>query len=209
VVTRITLRIHRVRCVDETGGSFQERFGNDEIALGGFGIDANLQATKVFPFDVNANFDDGDVQDYSPPRPFVTLAFGEQHAWPKSCGVGFLLFEKDNGGRLGATDKIYAELQKKLNIEREKRGLNVAGFGILAAIPWKEIAILVWPYIKDWATQKIREAIDDDMFALRTVEVTIPSADFTWNGSKISSKSTVDFRDHSGIYELVYDWELS
>jgi hypothetical protein len=69
--------------------------------------------------------------------------------------------------------------------------------------------VIVWPYIRNWAEQIIREPIDDDMFRLRTVEVTISNAGFTWNGSKISSKSTVDFRDHSGIYEIEYDWELS
>jgi hypothetical protein len=207
---QVTLRIHQVKCIDETGGSFAERFGNDEICLGGFGINANLQATKIAPFEVNANFDDGDIKDYSPPKSFVTLTIGGANAWPKSCGVGFLLFERDNGGRFEATDKTFAELSKKLEEERTKRGLNAAAqSAALPPIPWGEIALAVWEYIGPWVKQQISSAIDDDMFSLRTVEVSIPSSNFTWSGSKVSPKSTVDFRDHSGIYRLEYDWELS
>ena len=206
-MNNITLRIHSVRCVDETGGSFQERFGNDEISLGGFGVDANLTPTKVAPFDVYANFDDRDTKNYSPPLSFVTLNLAGQSEWPKSCGVGFLLFERDNGGRIGATDKVFAELSKKLEEEKAKQAANKGAN--LAAIPWTVIAAEVWKYIGPWVKQTIRNAIDDDMFPLRIVEVTIPSPDFNWGGSNTSSTSTVDFRDHSGIYELTYDWQLT
>jgi hypothetical protein len=202
-MNNITLRIHKVKCVDETGGRFQERFGNDEISLGGFGVDANLTPTKVAPFDVYAHFDDGETKNYSPPLRFVTLDLTGQSEWPKSCGVGFLLFERDNGGRDGATDKVFAEVSKKLEEEKATRGMR------FAAIPWAVIATKVWEYIEPWVKQKLRKAIDDDMFPLRIVEVTIPSPDFSWDGSNTSSISTVDFRDHSGIYELTYDWELA
>lgn len=33
--TQLNLRIHQVKCVDETGGRWAEKFGNDEIYLGG------------------------------------------------------------------------------------------------------------------------------------------------------------------------------
>lgn len=199
--TQLSLRIHSIKCLDETGGKWVEKLGNDEIYLAGFGIDANGQTTKVPAFEVYADFDDGNVKKYNPPKRFVTLNLGGSTSFPKTCSVGFLLFEKDEGGMGNAVEKIYAKLQEEL----KKR----LGGSSVVPIPWDVILKEVIALIAGYAMKQIAQGIKDDLFPPQDVSVSIPSNDYTWNGSKVSAPGTVEFRGHSGVYSLTYDWELS
>lgn len=208
---QLSLRIHSVKCLDETGGSWAERVGNDEMFLSGFGIDANAATVKVNPFEVYAHFDDGDIKRFSPPRNFVTLNLGGNGSFPKSCSVGFLLAEKD-GGDFGSKaakiyDKVKEEMEKKKREEEEeRRRMGHAPFSSedLGDI-WEEIR----PYVYGWVKDRIIAGANDDIFPPRDTSVTVTSADFTWNGSKVSPPSAVEFRGHDGVYLMTYDWELS
>ncbi|QLQ30464.1 MAG: hypothetical protein HZT40_01250 [Candidatus Thiothrix singaporensis] len=70
----LNLNIHKVVCVDEIGGEWEEKFGNDEIYLGGVTISSS-NIGKVDPFEIYADFDDGEVQEYNPPRVFTHLIY--------------------------------------------------------------------------------------------------------------------------------------
>src|SRR5262245_31828485 len=68
-----TFRIRSVRCRDETGGSFRENFGNDEIKCAVFSADLRGSTRNSGRIDIYDNFDDGDVKTFNPPREVVTL----------------------------------------------------------------------------------------------------------------------------------------
>ena len=70
---QISLRVHSVKCIDETNGAWAERFGNDEIWLGGYTISSTGDTQPIAPSEVYAGFDDGDVKVFEPPRVFHTF----------------------------------------------------------------------------------------------------------------------------------------
>ena len=214
--SKISLRIHSIKCVDETGGWLAEKAGNDEIDLSGFGIDANANTTKVNPFRVYSNFDAGDIKKYSPPQNFVTLNLGNNGSFPKTCSVGFVLAEIDSGDFSGKITQIFDKLKelidKKKKEEEDKKRNNSSLTSGTVSLTGAEVAIIwtvVKPIVFGWIKDKIIGAANDDIFLPRDVNITIPNGDFTWNGSKTSPPSAVEFRGHDGIYLLTYDWVLS
>ena len=68
-----TFRIRRVKCRDEMGGSFRERFGNDEIKCAVFSADLRGSTRNSGRIDIYDDFDDGDEKTFDPPREVVTL----------------------------------------------------------------------------------------------------------------------------------------
>ncbi len=205
--TKITLRIHSVKCLDETGGGFAERVGNDEIYLGGFGIDANGQTVKVPEAEVYAHFDDGDVMKFSPPRTFVSLNLGSGGGG--TVTAGFLLVEKDLGGMNTAVGKLYdkvvEELTKKKQEEAARRRVpNLDGLSVDWGAIWGIIAPIVIGYVKE----KLVGAFSDDPFPLLAVSVGVPSGG-NFGGSSISSQESVEIKGNDGLYRITYDWQLS
>ncbi len=209
--TKLNLRIHSVKCVDETNGSFVERFGNDEIYLGGFSIDAHANPRKINPFNVSSDFDDGDIKKYNPPRKFVTFDLGTNFSRPSNFSVGFLLAEKDNGGMNDALQKIYEKLASEIQ-KKKTQALTTAGSGgtatAIAALPLGLIWSVVKPYVYAYVKEKIIGWFGDDLFPLQDVTISILNANQTWNGSKVSPIAMVEFRGNDGLYQLFYDWEL-
>lgn len=211
--TRLNLRIHSVKCVDETGGSFAERFGNDEIALGGFSVDPNGTSIKISPFTVNNNFDDGEIQRYSPPRVFASFPLPAFQT-PRVFSAGFLLFEEDGGGMAGTVTSIFnkvVELIRGQKAAMARKATAVTANGdeeAVAAIPIAAIWAIVKPFVIKFVLDQIVAAIKDDLFPLQDVSVTLLSNNHTFNGSKTSPIQMVEFRGHDGVYQLFYDWEL-
>jgi hypothetical protein len=205
VSTRATFRVHAVKCVDETGGGLAERVGNDEIFLGGFGIDANGQTVKVGSTEVYAHFDDGDVKKFAPPRRFVTLDLNGRGSG--SVTVGLLLVEKDGGGMGTALEKLYAKVVEELNREKQEE----SGRRGVASLTGAEVAALwaaIKPLIVAYVREKIVSAFNDDPFPLQSVSVTV-GANGMFDGGRTTAPATVDFRGHDGIYRMTYDLELS
>jgi hypothetical protein len=207
---QITLRIHSVKCVDETGGKWAEKVGNDEIALAGFGIDANSDTFFVHRAGVYAHFDDGDIKTYSPPRDFITLAFNNSHPYPQTCVVGFLLAEEDGGEDFSSKAMaIYEKVREEVAKKKQEMSLVATGqakiAGLTAAAVWEFSRSVVYP----WAKARILNAMKDDIFPPTDTMVTIPTPNFTWDGSLVSPPAAVEFRGHDGVYLLTYDWVLS
>ncbi len=208
--SQITLRIHSVKCVDETGGKWAEKVGNDEIALAGFGIDANSETVFVNRFGVYAHFDDGDIKTYAPPRNFITLALNPNGPFPQTCVAGFFLAEEDGGEDFGSKAMaIYEKVREEVTKQKQAASLVPAGAARLAspaaAAIWEFSRSVVYP----WAKAKILNAMKDDIFPPTDTMVTIPTPGFTWDGSTVSPPAAVEFRGHDGIYLLTYDWVLA
>ena len=211
--TILNLRIHSVKCKDETGGSFIEKFGNDEIFLGGFTIDPNGKTVKVPPFKVDPSFDDGDTKKFSPPRIFGRFTFSDFQS-SKNFTAGFILIEQDAGGMGNAIQKVADKVEELIATTKQKEVEKMklkAGNGTAAAIaiPFAAIWEIVKPLLIKFVFDKITVAFDDDIFPLKDVTTTLDSANHTFNGKKTSPIAMVEFRGHNGIYQLMYDWELN
>lgn len=68
-----TFRIRSVKCRDEMGGSFREKFGNDEIMCAVFSADLRGSTKNSGRVNIYENFDDGDIKTFDPPKEVVTL----------------------------------------------------------------------------------------------------------------------------------------
>ncbi|WP_236979251.1 hypothetical protein [Membranihabitans maritimus] len=68
-----TFRIRRVKCIDEMGGKWREKFGNDEIKAAIFSADLRGSTVNSGRVDIYPDFDDGDVKTFNPPKEVVTL----------------------------------------------------------------------------------------------------------------------------------------
>lgn len=208
--TTLNLRIHSVKCVDETNGSFAEKFGNDEISLGGFTVDAQANTRKIEAFNVGSNFDDGETVRFNPPRTFASFNISNLNS-PANFTVGLLLIERDNGGTSEAlkkiADTVIAEIAKRKSAALVGSNGGTAT-AVAAAIPVALIWSLVKPIIFSYVKEKIMGFINDDFFPLQDAVVTIINSNHTFNGRKTSPISMVEFRGNEGVYTLIYDWEL-
>lgn len=204
---KVLLNLISLKCVNETGTT---NWGSDEISLGGFAIDSKAKTTKITPFNVSSDFDNGEMVKYTPHKNFTSFTLGTNLKKPVTFSAGFLLIERDNGGMDTATKKIYdkvvAEIKKKKE-ELESR-IEDAGQVVIAGIPigliWTFVKPIVYGYVKD----KIIGWFGDDLFPMRDVSVTIPNENHTWHGKKTSPPTMIEFRGNDGIYQLVYEWEI-
>lgn len=119
-MARIALSIPRVRCVDETGGSWAEKFGNDEIYLGA--VLALINANKSVSITtsgsklVGNNFDDGETVHWM--RDLVVQDLGDPavYPYPKAVVASLVLAEHDAGnGRNNFLERLANDLRAKLN----------------------------------------------------------------------------------------------
>lgn len=213
--------ITKVVCVDETNGSFVERFGNDEISLGGFAVNNNAVSTKIAPFTVSNSFDDGDVKKYSPPKVFASFPLGNI-VRPANFSVGFLLAEVDGGGFSDAVKKIFEKLvaeisKKKAELESKAAAAAATPASHAGAVAFAPVAAglilsTIWPLVKPYVYSYIKDKIlgyfNDDLFPLHDVSTTITGPNHTWNGSNTSPEAMVEFRGNDGVYQLYYEWRL-
>ena len=93
----LELRLHRVRCVDETGGGRFGELGSDEISLGATTVDESGDTEKVSEQKIGG-FDDGDVKTFAPPRRLTTFDLREGTAFPKAYFATLVLAEEDLSG---------------------------------------------------------------------------------------------------------------
>jgi hypothetical protein len=200
---QVSLQLVRVHCVDETGGSFAEKFGNDEMALSGVGIAATGNTTMLNPIGVGANFDDGETVSFNPPKTLFRLAVPEVGAFPKTCTVSLILAEEDAGsGHRNATQKAFEAITK--NIKAAKADMIAKGEEPSDTGDWWDPIV---DEVRDILKKLVTDAIADDVFPMLPVSVEISSPDFRFgNGTKLSDEEIATFTAHRGKYQVVYNW---
>ncbi|NIJ52868.1 hypothetical protein [Dyadobacter arcticus] len=198
---KLELRIHSVKCVDETGSSWAEKFGDDEIDLGGTSIDETGDTNKITKFRVSSSFDDGETTKYNPPRQFTFFNLLEGNTFPKNYIVTLVLSEADMGGFPEYINRLF-ELVK----EKVKAALIAAGLGLGATIG-AALAYVIG-YIVDRICGILSRAWNDDVFPPLSAKIKIPSLSTRWNGKTDSPEQVIRFRGHGGEYHLTYDWRL-
>lgn len=204
-LTKLEMRIHKVRCVDETGGFF-ERFGNDEIDLGGIGVDETGDTHAIAKFRAGSNFDDGEQVNFSPPRSFTTFDLRKGTAFPKSYFVTLVLAESDPGG--GLPTFVNQLVQK---VKDKVRTAIIAAVGTLGASggPIGVAIGLAVGAVLDRVFALLARIWADDIFPAVTASVSIASLTARWPGGKTDSpESIATFKGHGGHYQVTYDWRM-
>jgi hypothetical protein len=203
---KLELRLHKAKCLDETGGSFAERFGNDEIDLGGTAVDESGDTHVIPKFRVGSDFDDGDVVNFSPPRSFTTFDLTEGTVFPKSYFVTLALAEVDEGGLAEFLNKLLEKVREKV-IAALTAALGSAigaSGGPVGAIIGAAVGFVVGKVF-----EFIKTVWDDDIFNPVTVSVNIPSLNHRWPGNATDSPEAIaTFVGHDGKYEVTYDWRI-
>lgn len=203
--TKLELRIHKVRCVDETNGFLGSEAGSDEIDLGGTTVDESGDTAKVNPFRVRSFQHDGDEHVYTPPRRFTFFNLTEGKTFPKGYVVVLMLAEIDSGGFNDFVKGLMDQVRKKVITELKKKGLEAGASG--------DVVTAVIALAAAWVVGEIFDLISniwkDDVFPPVSVRTTIPSLSARWPGGRTDSpERAVRFRGHGGEYTVTYDWRL-
>ncbi len=205
VTDKLGLYISRIKCVDETGSSFEERWGSDEIALAGVSVDEDGDTKKINEHYVGGGFDDGDSKNYRPHWQWYWFNMREGNIWPKSYFLTFILIEKDNGGAASFIQTMWDKVKKEVMTALSDIGSTWGPLGTVigAAVSYAVGKIVEW-FINLW---------NDDIFRPKTISCTVPaySARWTKNGKWGYTTSPViqnHFTGHDGHYFIEYYWRL-
>ncbi len=201
---RLELRLHQVKCIDETNGFLGTEAGEDEIGLGGNSIDETGDVKPIAPFHVG-DFDDGDVKNFNPPRRFTFFNINEGSGFPKAYHVIFVLAEKDMGGLPSFVNSLEDKVREEVKDRLVELGVAIGASGgpvnaiIGAAVGW--VVGKVFDFLgRLWG---------DDIFTPQQVKLTLPSANHRFAGGRADSADRkVTFKGHGGTYSLTYDWRL-
>ncbi len=224
----IALHVPRVRCADETGGSFKERFGNDEIYLGA--VFVAISANKSFDVRVSpcqsigGNFDDKETVNWGRDLFRYDLGDASVYPYPKAVIASLVLAEHDAGnGRNKFLEKLAQQFSDQLTADAidgaVKKAALAAGFSGHAAAAEESKPNFAVDALKKWAGAKIGELGDyllgkasdwvgDDIFRPAVKLLDIPSETHTWNGLGDTPEEIVEFLGHDGKYHVTMRWLL-
>jgi hypothetical protein len=201
--TKLEFRLHKVKCVDETG---RFSIGSDEIDMGGTAVDETGDTHAIAKFRVGSDFDTGEQVTFSPPRQFTRFALTEGTEFPKSYFVTMVLAEIDHGGFPDFLSKLLTKIKEKVI------ATLAAAVGGTLGVSGGPIGVAIGTAV-GFIVGKIFELIGrlwgDDVFPPRTVKVSIPSLTAKWPGGKSDSPEGIaTFIGHGGKYEVTYDWRM-
>jgi hypothetical protein len=205
----LELRIHKVQCIDETGGGWGGEWGDDEIYLGGSTVDETGDVGKVAQFKVG-DFNDGTVKTYSAPKRFAAFGLREGSEWPKQYFATMVLAEKDAGGFSDFIDNLVRKVKDELITYLSAAGATLgalAGGGAPGALAGALLGALAG-FVINKIFDALRAWWGDDIFRPITVWTSIPSLSARWAGKTDSPQGRVTWRGHNGEYRLWYDWRL-
>ncbi len=205
--TALTLEMLRMVCVDETNGFLGSEVGEDEISLGGVALDAAVNVGAIGPLDLGDFNDWGNLRqkDYQPPRPLFTFDLTQTPSFPASLFATLVLVEVDQGN-VSETVREIVEKVKEQAIEYLSAliGSAVGSTGgplgtVIGAIVGYVVGKIVGKIISIW---------EDDAFEVRTLEIHLPSAGATFEGSLTQPSRVVRFKG-PGHYAMRYQWRLT
>ncbi len=206
ITDKLELRIHRLKCVDETGGGLFGETGKDEMALAATIVDETGDTEKVAEREIGA-FNDGDVKTFAPPLRFATFNLREGTEFPKSYFATLVLAEKDLGG--GLSNFINQLLDK---VKQEVISALAAAIGGAIGASGGPIGALIGAavgFVVGKVFELLKSLFADDIFTPKTVTVAISSLTHRFsNGATDSAEAVTRFVGHDGTYDLTYDWRV-
>jgi hypothetical protein len=201
-LTKLQLRLHKVKCEDETGSGLAELF-SDEIDLAGIGTDETGDTHTIAKFRVGSDFDDGEQVTFTPPRIFTTFDLTEGTAFPKSYFVTLVLSEADPGGGLSTF------INRMIKTVRDRVIKALAGLAGTSGGPIGAIIGAAVGFVVGKVFDLIGRIWSDDVFPPQIVRVNITSLNAQFPGGKADSpERIVTFKGHGGEYRVTYDWRM-
>lgn len=198
VTNKLELRIHKVRCVEDTPG-----WGRDEIDLGGNTVDESGDTENISAFRVG-KFKSGEEVNYSPPRIFAAFDLLENPnvKWPRSYSTTLALAEIDLGRFPDFLNKFFDKVKEEV-IKAVKEALGDTGDIVIFGTTVGEIVGTVVGWVVSGIFNWLREVWNDDIFAPITLRADISSLD-----APNPQGGEVSFKDQGGEYRLYYDWRI-
>ena len=203
----LELRLHHIKCVDETDGFLGSEAGSDEIHVGALLIDPIQRTTKPPIHDLGEFASDGAERLFSPPLVLGGWDLRVGFYWPRTCTALVYLSEIDEGGFPEWLAKVFDFAKSKAAaavtsaIGAAIGGLIGAGIGALvgALVGWV-IGELIGA-IKTWW--------EDDVFEPGTLTVNVAAADATFAGQTTSPQFQFRYVGHGGEYVLTADVRMT
>lgn len=201
----LELRIHGVRCIDETDGFLGSESGDDEIFMGGSSVDETGDVKKISAFLVRNDFDDNEVKLYNPPKRFTSFDTTEGTKYPKGYFVTLVLSEADNGGFPSFLNKLMGFIKGEVSkqITAAIGGMIGASGGPIMAAVGAAIG-----YVLGLLINFIIAIWEDDIFPPKVLSAKITSAFDDFNGSSTTPQQFLYFSGHGGKYKVGCDWHL-
>ena len=160
--------MHQLYAADETGGWLAEKFGADEMYLGGSAIDATGVNTEITKFKV-ANFDDGDVYIWQTPKVLTTFDLTAGTDWPKTYYVLVVLAEVDMGGLAEYLNKLIDGVRD--HVEKYLAALIGGAVAPASGGPIGAVIGLAVGYAVGKAIEWLKSWWGDDIFSPVTLNV--------------------------------------
>jgi hypothetical protein len=207
----LELRLHHVKCVDETDGFLGSEAGSDEMSMSVLFVDPIQNTAKSPVADLGSYASDGAERPFSPPLVLGGWDLRVGFFWPRTITAMVYLSEIDNGG--------FPEwMQKALEFAKSKLAAAVTsavGAAIGAAIGsliGAGVGALVGALV-GWVVGELISALktwwEDDVFECGTLTVNIDSPGATFSGSTTSPQFQFHYRGHGGEYVLTADVRLT
>jgi len=205
--TSLTLRLHRVHCVDQTTPGVEEWASHDQILLGGTassGSGDQTSTTEIQQFLVG-KFKDGDEKVYDPPKVLKTFALSG--AYPKTFLILMAMAEQDPGGGFVTflSDLLHSvtdEIDAVITAAGVAAGAAIGGAigGPVGLLVGAVGVVLVNEIIK-----LIGNIKNDEVFAAHQTAVQVASASQKFaNGTDTMDTRHWNFKAHAGEYNVFY-----
>jgi hypothetical protein len=221
--SKLQLRIHKTKCIDETDGFLGSEAGDDEIRLSGYLIDPTGEMKKANFLNLGDSFDDGEVVSYAPPKIFDVHNIEKETikingkmveiGWPRSYYATLILAEQDNGGFPEFLNNVLNAIKgwvKSEVVTAVAAAIGTGAGGTIGGPLGAAIGAIVGALI-GWLIGSLIDFFkaiwEDDVFSAVTVAQTLAVPMPTW-GKANSPQGYVWWKGHGGHYKVWYDWEM-
>jgi hypothetical protein len=197
--SRLVLRIHEVKCLDETHGT---NWGADEIDLAGVAVLPDGRRVKLRTLDLG-QFNKGDVK--RPTRDFARIDLRKGPEFPRMFQVALILAERDFDGGLGQYLAAVLDGSKLPNTKPD----IIDGGTVLTMLPaatGEPTAIAT--SLLAVGKKAAMEWGKDDIFRPTLAKVRMHRPEALPGGVRRTPADTIDLRQFDGHYRIVYSWRL-
>lgn len=207
----LELRLHHVRCVDETDGFLGSEAGSDEMNVSVLLVDPIQRTTKSPVHDLGSFASDGAERAFSPPLVLGGWDLRVGFFWPRSVTALVYLCEVDNGGFPEWMLKVLDFAKGKVAAAITS-GLGAIVGAVIGSVLGAGIGAIVGA-VAGWVIGELIGALkawwEDDVFEAATITLEIPSTDATWGGQTTSPPFQLQFVGHGGEYVLTTDLRMT
>jgi hypothetical protein len=211
----VRFAVRSVTCDDETDPEF---LGRDDIALGGFALNADGTTTTIEERFIG-KFNDGDRIDFDPPLELADLSV-RGATFPATVGVILGLSEKDLGGFAKFLADAFDQVKGLVKVVFEAVGGGLGliigakigaelGTAVGTAVggPIGAIIGLVAGIVLGGIIGGVVAIAGDDIFVPSTTTVSLETPDATFDGAT-STDVALSYAGFSGRYTVAARWDL-